>query len=163
MSTESCRRLIIRDVAGLIRQLRAYPDEGGLWSTPGGVANPPGNLALHIAGNLRDNVGRILGGIEYERDRAAEFSRSAVPVRELVAELEAASNCVDATLREFPDARLEEPFPMDVGGVQLTVGRFLIHICGHLAYHLGQVDAHRRITTGEGAIDGMQGLDPLAG
>lgn len=163
MSAEHCRRLIIRDVAGMIHQLRGYPEESAIWSTPGGITNPPGNLALHVAGNLRHNVGHILGGIEYTRDRDGEFSRAGAPVRELVAELEAASNAADATLRGFPDERLEEPFPMDIGGVQMSTGRFLAHICGHLAYHLGQVDFHRRITTGKGAIDGIQGLGPLAG
>jgi hypothetical protein len=161
MRAEDYRRLILRDVAGLIREVRAYPDEPDLWSTPAGVGNPPGNLALHVAGNLRHNVGHHLGGIEYTRDRDAEFSRREVPVRELVAELEAASNAVDATLRDFPDSRLDEPFPMEVGGVQMSTGRFLAHICGHLAYHLGQVDYHRRITTGKGSIEGIQGLEPL--
>jgi len=163
MSAEHYRRLIIRDVSGLIRQIRSYPDESGLWATPGGIANPPGNIALHVAGNLRHNVGHILGGIEYTRDRDAEFSRAEAPARELVAELEAASNAVDATLRGFPDSRLEEAFPMDVGESQLSTGRFLAHICGHLAYHLGQVDYHRRITTGNKALDGIQGLGPLVG
>ena len=35
----------------------------------------------------------------------------------------------------------------------MTTRQFLIHLNGHLNYHLGQVDYLRRITTGKGAIE----------
>jgi hypothetical protein len=34
----------------------------------------------------------------------------------------------------------------------LSTRQFLIHLSGHLNYHLGQIDYLRRVTTGAGAI-----------
>ena len=33
----------------------------------------------------------------------------------------------------------------------MTSEVFVLHLVAHLAYHLGQVDYHRRITTGDAA------------
>jgi uncharacterized damage-inducible protein DinB len=155
------RRLILRDVAGIARQLEAYPAESEIWNAPRGIGNPPGNLTLHVAGNLQHFIGHVLGGSNYRRDRDAEFARSEVPLAELLAELDAASRAVDATLANVTDARLAEPYPLEFGEIQLGTGQFLAHLCGHLAYHLGQIDYHRRITTGDGAIPGIQGIESL--
>jgi len=32
----------------------------------------------------------------------------------------------------------------------VTTGDFLLHLVAHLTYHLGQVDYHRRLLTGQG-------------
>jgi hypothetical protein len=37
-------------------------------------------------------------------------------------------------------------------GEPLTNRQFVIHLFGHLGYHLGQVDYIRRVLTGEGAL-----------
>ena len=50
-------------------------------------------------------------------------------------------------------AQLEAPFPENVLGKPLTSRQFLVHLEGHLNYHLGQVDYLRRVTTGRGAIE----------
>ena len=42
-----------------------------------------------------------------------------------------------------------------------TTGRFLVHLATHLAYHLGQVDFHRRLSSGNGASVGALGLTAL--
>jgi uncharacterized damage-inducible protein DinB len=158
MITEHFRRLILRDVDGLIRQIEAYEDESDLWVVPGGTGNSPGNLALHISGNLRLFIGHVLGGIEYTRDRDAEFSRKEVPRVEVVAGLRTAAEAVDRTLASLPDDRLNEPYSIKFGEDRLITGRFLAHLCTHLAYHLGQVDYHRRIITGQGAVKEIQGI-----
>jgi hypothetical protein len=41
-----------------------------------------------------------------------------------------------------------------VAKVNLNTGDFLVHLASHLAYHLGQVDYHRRIVTGNPAVVG---------
>jgi hypothetical protein len=161
MIVEHFRRLILRDVAGLKRQLQAYPEESALWDKTGGIGNPPGNLGLHVAGNLRHFIGNVLGDIAYARDRDAEFSRRDVPLPEIIAALDAAAAAVDATLQDLPDRRLAEPFPLRFGEVELNTGRFLAHLCSHLAYHLGQVDYHRRITTGGPSLPGVLGFEEL--
>ena len=161
MNAEDYRILILRDLAGLALQLKAYPDESMLWQKTPGIGNAPGNIALHIAGNLQTYIGTELGQTGYVRDRDAEFARRDVPLATLLAELEAASSAVDDTLRQIDAARMPEAFPVKFGQVQPTTQRFLAHLCTHLAYHLGQVDYHRRITTGDGALEAIQSLAPL--
>lgn len=161
MKPDGYRRLLLRDLHGFGAQIEAYPDDAGLWARPDGFVNAPGNLALHVAGNLRHFVGHVLGGLDYERDREAEFGTRDLPRARLVARLREAASAVDATLRDFDERRLADDYPVALAGRTLPTGVFLAHLCTHLAYHLGQVDAHRRITTGQGALPGVQGFAPL--
>lgn len=162
MKPDDCRRMMLRDLESLGIQIAAYPDESALWTRQAGFANPPGNLALHVAGNLQHFVGHALGGSGYRRDRDGEFAATAIPRAQVEAELEAAATAVDLTLGQMSPGRMDEPFPLRLGEIQLTTGQFLAHLCTHLAYHLGQVDAHRRLTTGQGALKGMLSFEPLA-
>jgi hypothetical protein len=163
MIADDYRRLILRDLDGLKRQLHAYANESGIWTRPAGISNPPGNLALHVAGNLQHFIGHVLGGSDYRRDREAEFARTDVPLGDLVSELDAASEAVDTVLAGLQDSKMTEPYPLAFGDIRLETGRFLAHLCGHLAYHLGQIDVHRRITTEDGSIPGLQGIESLEG
>jgi hypothetical protein len=52
----------------------------------------------------------------------------------------------------LPAAALDEPYPERVLGVPMSSRQFLVHLLGHLNYHLGQIDYLRRVTTGNGAI-----------
>ena len=52
---------------------------------------------------------------------------------------------------------LDRDYPELVLGVPLSTRQFLVHLSGHLNYHLGQIDYLRRVTTGLGAIP-LQGL-----
>lgn len=141
-------RFFGRELATVRDQLLAYPDTAMIWAMPTGVPNSAGTLALHIAGNLRWFIGAQLGGSGYKRDRDAEFNLRNVDRDELVRHVEAAADEVTRGLATLEDARLDEPFPLEVGGVRLPTGRFIGHLAVHLAYHLGQIDYHRRIVTG---------------
>lgn len=137
-----------RELATVRDELLAYPDTNAIWALPAGLPNSAGSLALHIAGNLRWFIGAQLGGSGYVRDRDAEFNARGVARDELVRQVEAASDEVTRALAQLDAARLDQPFPLEVGGVKLPVGRFIGHLAVHLAYHLGQMDYHRRIVTG---------------
>jgi uncharacterized damage-inducible protein DinB len=43
-------------------------------------------------------------------------------------------------------------YPDVIGGVRVTTGDLLVHLISHLAYHLGQIDYHRRLLAGGGAL-----------
>jgi hypothetical protein len=143
-------------------ELLAYPDERAIWAQPPGVPNSAGNLALHLAGNLRWFIGAQLGATGYIRDREAEFAKRNVPRAELIAQIEAASDEVTRTLATLDPAQLEGPYPLEVGGLHLLTRRFLLHLEGHFAYHLGQLDYHRRMVTGSTTSVGALSLPPLA-
>ncbi len=155
-------RVFRRELATLRDVLLSYADESGIWALPPGAPNPAGTLALHLTGNLRWYIGAQLGATGYVRDRDAEFSRRDVSRAELIAQIEAAADEVTRTFASLDAAALDAPFPVEVGGLRLNTRRFLLHMEGHLGYHLGQVDYHRRLVTRNAAPVGAFPLPPLA-
>jgi hypothetical protein len=57
---------------------------------------------------------------------------------------------VNTALDMMDESALMTLYPLEVGGVKLQTGEFLLHLAVHLGYHLGQVDYHRRTVTGIG-------------
>ena len=140
---------LVRELRALARELEAYSDERDLWRTPPGIANSAGTLALHLCGNLQHYVGARLGGTGYLRDRTAEFAARDLPRSALLARIEATIGVVERTLGSAAGFAWERPFPELVANRSLATGDFLLHLVSHLAFHLGQVDYHRRLVTGD--------------
>jgi uncharacterized damage-inducible protein DinB len=138
-----------RDLRALAREIEAYPDERDLWQLPPGAANSAGTLALHLAGNVQYYLGAGLGSTGYRRDRPAEFAERDVPREELLRRIEAARAAVRAAAARESEVQLAADFPEPVGGVRISTGDYLIHLLAHFAYHLGQIDYHRRLVTGD--------------
>ena len=88
------------------------------------------------------------------RDREREFARRAGARDDVRAELRAAMRAVAETLERLPPERLEREYPEPVNGVSLRTDRFLMHLCAHAAYHLGQAASVRRAVTGENRSSG---------
>jgi hypothetical protein len=150
--------ILDRDLRTLRRELEAYPDERQIWRAVPGLANTAGTLALHLAGNLQHYVGARWGGTGYVRNRDAEFARRDVPRAELIAEIERARTAVAAGLGAVRPQELDAEFPELIGGCRVRAGDFLVHTAVHFAYHLGQVDSHRRVVTGN--ADGVGAVRP---
>lgn len=150
--------LYTRDLTRVIQQVEAFSDSVALWATTPGMTNTAGNLVLHLEGNLLEYIGRQLGGFAYERRRPLEFSTTGLDASELVARMERVREVVPRVVRSLPDDALVAEYPERVLGHAMTTGQFLMHLNGHLNYHLGQIDAMRRALTGAGA-----GAIPLAG
>ena len=145
--------LFARDIARLIQELRAFPDTASLWKTTPGVTNAAGTLALHLEGNLREYIGRQLGGVAYTRQRPLEFGTRGVEQAELMARLEAVKELVARVVSGLSSEQLDATYPELVLGNPMTTRQFLVHLEGHLNYHLGQVDYLRRFVTANGAIE----------
>ncbi|HEX9563524.1 MAG TPA: DinB family protein [Gemmatimonadaceae bacterium] len=150
--------IISRELRALERELQAYGSDEQVWLQPAGLPNSAGTLALHAAGNLLHFVGGVLGHTGYVRDRDGEFSTRGVSRRELIAAIHRADSAVSAVLDTFPSERLQEPYPLPVANRRQLTGAFLLHLAAHLAYHLGQVDFHRRIVTGD--VAGVGAVSP---
>jgi Protein of unknown function (DUF664) len=144
--------LFRRDLIRLSQQVKAFSQES-LWRTLPGVSNSAGNLMLHLEGNLREFVGRQLGAVAYERKRPLEFSVSGVPIEEMLARTEDLAVLIPRVIARLSDAQMEAKYPEDALGVPLSTRQFLIHLQGHLNYHLGQIDYLRRILTEGKAVD----------
>jgi hypothetical protein len=153
--------ILTRDLRALRREVEAYSDETDVWRVAPGLSNSTGTLVLHLAGNLQHFVGGQLGGTGYVRDRNAEFSLRDLPRHELLARIDAAVGAVERGLASISDAQLAAPFPQAVGGVTITTADFLVHLAAHLGYHLGQVDYHRRILTGNASSVGALSVAEL--
>ena len=149
MDIDDLRRVLARDLRTLAAELAAYPDDASAWACPAGVPNSAGTLALHLAGNLRHFIGARLGGSGYVRDRDAEFAARGLTRAELRERIDAAAREVESALAGLDPRRMEQEFPDAVGGVRLSTGRFLLHLVAHTGYHLGQIDYHRRLVTGD--------------
>ncbi len=162
MLAQSLAALFARDLAALRREIAAYPAESDLWRVAPGIENSAGTLALHVAGNLQHFLGGILGGTGYVRDRAGEFGRRDVPRAELLAEVDRAAAAVREALAGLTPETLVGAYPLAVGGVRVATGDFLTHLATHLAYHLGQVDYHRRLVTGDLSTIGAMAIPELA-
>ena len=156
MFSKELSELFDRDLTRLTQELRAFPDTPAVWKTAPGVANAAGTLALHLEGNLREFVGRLLGGIAYQRNRPLEFSARGVDRDELVSRIEAVRDMVSRVIPSISDEGLSATYPEPYDGASLSTLQFLAHLLAHLSYHLGQVDYLRRFVTGQSAI-------PLAG
>jgi uncharacterized damage-inducible protein DinB len=141
--------VMVRDLKCLRRQLEAFSDESEMWETPNGVTNSAGNLAMHLAGNIQHFIGMQLGGSGYRRDRDAEFGSRNVPRSRLLNEIDASIAAVERTIPAMDDAAFEKPYGLKIGDATITTGDFLVHLASHLTYHLGQIDYHRRVVTGE--------------
>ncbi|HEX4634313.1 MAG TPA: DinB family protein [Gemmatimonadales bacterium] len=151
-----------RDLKSLKREISAYPDERDMWRVVPGISNTGGNLALHLAGNVRYFIGAVLGSNGYIRDRDAEFSRKDVPRAEVLTEIEAAFAAMQKGLGHVTEADLDKPYAQPIGGQQLTIGDVLLHLVTHLTYHVGQIDYHRRIVTGQNVAVGAVPVGEMA-
>ncbi len=147
MLVEAVAAILDRDLRALAREIEAYPDESALWQLPEGVTNSAGTLALHLAGNIQHFLGARLGGSGFIRDRPAEFSAREVPRAVLLRQIEAARSAVRSAAERLTSEALERDFPEVVGGMRVATGEYLIHLASHFAYHLGQLDYHRRLVT----------------
>ena len=160
MGAEDYAVLLNRELESFRSQILSYPDDASVWTTPPGINNSAGTLVLHVSGNLRHFVGAELGESGYVRDREKEFTTRDLSRADLAALLETAVQEVEAALEGAADKELSSSRGLP-GGRRTTTARFLAHLCTHTAYHLGQLDYHRRITLGLGPVEGTLALAPL--
>lgn len=148
MLQDTLRKLFARDLNKLRTEIEQYPDERLIWAVDGQIANSAGNLCLHLIGNLNTYIGAELGGTGYIRQRDLEFSMRDIPTEELVRRINDTISIVDTALSQLSNEQLAADYPQMVLNNQTTSTEyFLIHLSTHLAYHLGQVNYHRRLLT----------------
>ncbi len=138
-------QLFERDLEKLKTEITSYKDEKKMWEVTGDLSNSAGNLCLHICGNLQHFIGSVLGISGYKRDRDSEFSRKNIPVDEIIRKIDHTIFTVKKTLNELDVNKLDEIYPINVFGKEMTTGFFLAHLTTHLSYHLGQINYHRRL------------------
>jgi membrane-associated phospholipid phosphatase/uncharacterized damage-inducible protein DinB len=159
---DDIQRLLVRELEGFAREIEMFPDEATVWKAPPGVSNSAGNLALHVCGNLKHFVGTVLGGTGYVRTREREFAARDVPREAILREIRETIEMVSSVLSRLREEVLDAPYPEVHGGVQLSGRTFLLHVCTHAAFHLGQAGYLRRAVTGDGTGSGALSIGALA-
>ena len=143
--TTSLIELFIRDLNKLNDEILAYPDEYSLWEVDASIKNSGGNLAIHIIGNLNHFIGAHLGSTNYIRQRDKEFNDKNVPRELIVDHIKDIKNILNDVLSSLNNEVLSRNYPIEVFGKPMSTEYFLIHLYGHLNYHLGQINYHRRM------------------
>ena len=142
---EDIQLLMTRELAALAKEIEMFPDDASIWRTVPGVANPAGVLARHVCGNLQHFVGGVLGHTGYVRDRENEFNAHSATRQEVIAEIRATSEVVSSVMARLDEGVLTEDFPLPPIKITVSGRRFLLHLCTHAAFHLGQAGYLRRM------------------
>lgn len=129
----------------LTEEINAYPDDASLWITGQGINNPGGNLCLHLTGNLQHFLGAVLNDSGYVRNREAEFKVKNIAKVKLLNEIEEAKTAVKDTLEQVSRKQLDKNYPLPINGEMVNTEYFLVYLLGHLNYHIGQINYHRRL------------------
>ncbi|WP_264536724.1 DinB family protein [Flavobacterium sp. N1736] len=145
MLIETIKSLFNRDLNKLKIEIESYKNESQIWEIDKNISNPAGNLCLHLLGNINTYIGAELGKTGYIRDRPLEFSLKNTPKSELISKIDQTILVVNNTLDSLTEADLEAIYPQIVFEKEMTTGFFLVHLSTHLAYHLGQINYHRRL------------------
>lgn len=149
-TVKSLKVLFERDLNSLKKELMAYEDETQLWLVQGAISNSAGNLALHLCGNLKHFIGAVLGNSGYVRERDREFNDKNVSRSEMAKSIDETIEIVLKTLNGLDDAALDKIYELRVFNDRpITTHIFLLHLSGHLMYHLGQINYHRRLLTAQ--------------
>jgi uncharacterized damage-inducible protein DinB len=142
----SLKALFERDLNTLKKELMAYENEFQMWVVQSGISNSAGNLFLHLCGNLKHFIGAVLGDSGYVRERDREFSDKNVSREDIAKSIDETLAVVLATLDKLDDSDLDKIYEIRVfNDKPITTHIFLLHLSGHLMYHLGQINYHRRL------------------
>lgn len=142
----SLKALFERDLNKLKEELMAYQDESQMWLVDGAITNSAGNLFLHLCGNLKHFIGTVLGNSDYIRERDREFNDKNISRKDIVTNIDETLAVVLKTLDGLDDAALNEIYEVRVfNDKPITTHIFLLHLLGHLTYHMGQINYHRRL------------------
>jgi uncharacterized damage-inducible protein DinB len=110
-------------------------NEEQVWWRPNEACNSAGNLVLHICGNLSLWILRGLGGVDYVRDRAAEFRADGSPSKgELLSHLESTI----ARCREVLES-VDVGKELSLQGYHVDGLAALYHAVEHASQHTGQI------------------------
>jgi len=135
---DALRTRIVRVFPGQIHAAVEPLTDEQIWWRPNEQSNSIGNLLLHLAGSLNHFLCRNIGGIDYSRNRAAEFAeRRQIPKQEVLAIFDDMVARAERTFDSMPLERLADPSPEP--SMHSLVVQDLVNALAHLANHAGQI------------------------
>lgn len=145
MLIETLKSIFTRDLLKLKAEIELYQKEENLWRTDKAISNSGGNLCLHLIGNLNTYIGKEIGDTGYVRNRDLEFSQKGISRTELISKIDNTILIVQDALGKMKEDELDKEYPLLVFDKKTSTEYFLVHLAAHLAYHLGQINYHRRL------------------
>jgi Protein of unknown function (DUF1572) len=138
LALEALLTRITKVLPAQIRSCIEQLSEEQLWWRPNEKSNSVGNLVLHVRGAVLHFLCRGIGGLEYERDRPAEFATvDSIPKQRL---LEMFDEMVEKAVQTF--AALDRSClsePSTEPAYYSIVFEDLFGVAIHLATHTGQI------------------------
>lgn len=132
-------------LGNLRKEISSFKNEADLWKLGDNINNTPGNLALHLCGNLKHNIGAVIGSTGYIRNRDLEFSIKDVSREDILKEIDSTVEMVIPILENLTPADYTKTFPESSHGEEQTNIDALVRLALHFGYHVGQINYHRRI------------------
>lgn len=145
MLIQTLQALFSRDLNRLRLEIELYKNENNLWLIDEQIINSAGNLCLHLIGNLNAYIGAEIGKTNYVRNRPLEFSLKHIPKTDLLQKIDDTISVVNNSLEKLSEEDLKKEYSILVFEEKTTTEYFLVHLATHLAYHLGQINYHRRL------------------
>jgi hypothetical protein len=145
------RRQLAESVA-LIRHCLDQLDDDEVWRRPRGDMNSIANLLLHLAGNLRQRFGAVIGGEPDDRDRLGEFTeRRAIPKADVLRRFEESAAQADSLLAKLTPERLVESrrYQLLAGPEEKSVLGIVIQALTHLNGHAQEILHLTRMQLGD--------------
>lgn len=125
--------------------------EEQFWWRPNESSNSIGNIVLHLTGSLNHFLNRNLGGLDFTRDRPAEFAeRRALPKAEVMAAFDAMVARAEKTFDGLTADGLLDRSPEPK--MHSIVFEDLLGVAVHIANHTGQIVWIAKMLR-EGAVD----------
>ena len=138
IALDALRTRIVKVLPAEVRDCLALLDDEQIWWRPNEQSNSIGNIVLHVSGSLNYYLNRNLGGIDYNRDRDAEFAeRRTIPKGELLAIFDDMVSKAERTLDAMTLERLSEASPEP--RMHKNVMDDIVNIAVHLSNHVGQI------------------------
>jgi len=132
------RTHLMNDFMPKIQRCFDLVNDDDIWWRSHDTNNSIGNLALHLAGNVRQWIISGVGGEPDVRERQKEFAqREALPKEELWSLLEKAVKGSDYVLANFPVEKLMEK--RVIQGFDQTALQAIFHVVEHFSFHTGQI------------------------
>jgi hypothetical protein len=135
---EALHTRITRVLPAQIRSCIEELSEEQLWWRPNEQSNSVGNLVLHVRGAILHFLCRGVGGLDYNRDRAAEFAAEAtIPKQRLLEIFDEMVEKSEQTFAGLDPSCLSEPSTEPA--YYSIVFEDLFGAAIHLATHTGQI------------------------
>lgn len=148
---DALRIRILKVFPAQIRAAVAPLTEEQFWWRPNESTNSAGNIVIHLTGSINHFLNHNLGGLDYKRDRPAEFAeRRQIPKADVLAAFDAMVANAERTIDGLTPARLTEPSPEPK--LNANIFEDLLGIAVHLSNHAGQLVWMAKMLR-EGSID----------